>query len=257
MSTENSTSRQGNRQKRSLLEVGLMPVVVALVGILGTYFITKHQTDSSQRIRQAEIESAVEIANAQIKSSLELAQAEQDLKALEIFSKQISSDNPRERETAMRILHIVNADLAQQLGKIIIEDPSETARVKALAQAVVKRASLQPADLFVSEFDLMPKVPVQGKPVTVRIGVYNQGRNRAGPFTVQWFPGEKFPKPAHEWQLEGMAARGGRILTYTYSGYRSWYARIRTKVVIDPANQVKEEDKSNNVFLTTISVKKK
>jgi hypothetical protein len=44
MSTENSTSRQGNRQKRSLLELGLMPVVVALVGILGTYFITKHQT---------------------------------------------------------------------------------------------------------------------------------------------------------------------------------------------------------------------
>jgi hypothetical protein len=98
---------------------------------------------------------------------------------------------------------------------------------------------------------------MQGEPVTVRIGVYNQGRTRAGPFTVQWFPGENYPKPAHEWRLEGVAARGGRILNYTYSGYPSWYARIRTKVVIDSRNEVEETDKTNNVFIKTISVQKK
>jgi hypothetical protein len=113
---------------------------------------------------------------------------------------------------------------------------------------------LQSVDLFVSEFGLTPKVPIQSKPVTVNIGVCNQGQNRAGPFTVQWFPGENFPKSAREWRLEGMEPNEVRILTYTYSGYKSWNFRIRTKVVIDPNNTVKEIDETNNVATLTESL---
>ncbi|MBP7067218.1 MAG: hypothetical protein KBB04_02945, partial [Methanothrix sp.] len=40
-------------------------------------------------------------------------------------------------------------------------------------------------DLFVSEFSLNPETPVQGSPVTVRLGVYNQGTGSSGPFSVQ------------------------------------------------------------------------
>ncbi|MGA1841849.1 MAG: CARDB domain-containing protein [bacterium] len=112
-------------------------------------------------------------------------------------------------------------------------------------------------DLFVSEFTLEPKVPVQGRPVVVRIGVYNKGNKHSGPFKVQWWAGENFPGPENEWKIRDMPARGGRILKYVYSGYRSWYAQINTKVIIDPENKVKEHDKNNNILKTRISVRKR
>jgi hypothetical protein len=113
------------------------------------------------------------------------------------------------------------------------------------------------ADLYVSEFSLDPEVPTQGEPVKVRIGVYNKGQKRAGAFDVQWFPGENFVVGIAEWRFDGMAARGGRIINYTYEGYTSWYGRLVTKVVVDSEGEVKEADENNNTFRNTISVKKK
>ncbi|MGA1863468.1 MAG: CARDB domain-containing protein [bacterium] len=112
-------------------------------------------------------------------------------------------------------------------------------------------------DLFVSEFTLEPKLPIQGKPVVVRIGIYNKGNKNSGPFKVQWWAGDNFPGPENEWIIRDMSARGGRILRYTYNGYHSWYAQINTKVIIDPENKVKEYDKNNNIFKTRISVRKR
>lgn len=112
-------------------------------------------------------------------------------------------------------------------------------------------------DLFVSEFKLDPKVPIQGRPVVVRVGVYNKGNKHSGPFKVQWWAGENFPGPENEWRIKDLPPRGGRILKYAYKGYRSWYAQINTKIIIDPENIVKERDKNNNIFKTTISVRKK
>lgn len=113
------------------------------------------------------------------------------------------------------------------------------------------------ADLYISEFSLDPEVPTQGEPVKVRIGVYNKGQKRAGAFDVQWFPGENFVVGIAEWRYEEMAARGGRIINYIYEGYPSWYPKIETKVVVDSEGEVKESDEDNNIFRTTISVKKK
>lgn len=112
-------------------------------------------------------------------------------------------------------------------------------------------------DLFVSEFTLEPRVPIQDRPVVVRVGIYNKGNKHSGPFKVQWWAGENFPRPEHEWRIRGIPARGGRMLKYTYKGYRSWYAQINTKVIIDPENKLKEHDKKNNIFKTNISIRKK
>jgi len=109
-------------------------------------------------------------------------------------------------------------------------------------------------DLFVSEFSMTPETPTQGSPVTVRIGVYNKGTSASGPFKVQWWPGENYQAPAYSWNVDGLVARGGRILTYTYSGYPSWYSNIKTKTVVDPAGAVAESDENNNVYKKTISV---
>jgi len=109
-------------------------------------------------------------------------------------------------------------------------------------------------DLFVSEFSLNPSPPVQGRPVSVRIGVYNKGKAASGPFTVQWWPGENFPAAACTWRIDGLAARGGRILNGTYEGYQSWYAKVVTKSVVDSSGKVPESNEANNVYRQTIRV---
>ncbi len=111
-------------------------------------------------------------------------------------------------------------------------------------------------DLFVSEFSLDPSTPIQGSPVSVRIGVYNQGTANSGAFTVQWWAGENFTAPACTWRVDSLVARGGRILTCSYDGYNSWYARLTTKIVVDSAGEVTESDKNNNVYKMIIRVSK-
>lgn len=111
-------------------------------------------------------------------------------------------------------------------------------------------------DLFVSEFSLDPSIPIQDNPVSVRIGVYNQGTAKSNAFTVQWWAGENFTTPACTWRVDSLVARGGRILTCTYDGYVSWYSILITKVVVDSAGEVSESNKSNNIYKKTISVSK-
>ena len=101
-------------------------------------------------------------------------------------------------------------------------------------------------DLYVSEFSLTPSTPVQGSPVTVRIGVYNRGDSRSGAFIVEWWPGENYTRPALRWRVDGVNARGGRILTARYAGYPSWYARLTTKAVVDAWKEVSESNEANN-----------
>ena len=94
-----------------------------------------------------------------------------------------------------------------------------------LIAASASTAQAQP-DLFVSELSLDPLPPIERRPVDVRVGVYNQGHTPAGPFTVEWWAGENFPGPACVWQLHGLTAHGGSILTCRYAGYPSWYSRL-------------------------------
>ena len=112
------------------------------------------------------------------------------------------------------------------------------------------------ADLFVSEFSLNPSTPTQGSPVSVRIGVYNQGTEKSGPFTVEWWPGENYQAPACTWRVDSLVASGGKILTCAYPGYPSWYGNLVTKSVVDSSSEVAESNENNNVFKQTISVSK-
>ena len=68
--------------------------------------------------------------------------------------------------------------------------------------------------------------------------------------------GENFPSPACTWDVDGLVARGGKILTCTYAGYPSWYGSITTKAVVDPGNVVAESDEGNNTETMTISVRR-
>lgn len=111
-------------------------------------------------------------------------------------------------------------------------------------------------DLYISEFTLTPEVPVKGQPVQVRVGVYNRGSARAGRYRVAWWPGENYPSPACNWTVDGTNARGGRILTCTYAGYPSPYARINTRAAADVDNAVAESDEGNNDRRMRIEVRR-
>ncbi len=110
-------------------------------------------------------------------------------------------------------------------------------------------------DLAVSEFSLDPATPVKDESVDVRIGVYNYGSARAeGTFRVEWYPGKNYPSPACSWNVNGMNASGGRILTCTYSGYPSTYSGIETMVKIDTTSVITESNEGNNTYLESVNV---
>jgi subtilase family serine protease len=149
------------------------------------------------------------------------------------------------------------------ITKVVVDSAEEVAESneennedKKTISVSRKSTPLMP-DLFVSEFSLDPSTPIQGSPVAVRVGVYNQGNEKSGAFTVQWWAGENYKEPACTWQVDSLAARGGRILTCTYGGYPSWYGSLITKVVVDSAEKVAESNEENNEDKKKISVNRK
>lgn len=101
-------------------------------------------------------------------------------------------------------------------------------------------------DLYVHEYSVRPSPPSRRAVLDVRINVYNQGNGEAGPFTVQWWPGDNYPEPGCTWRVEGLVPRGGRILQCSGYVYPSPYARINTGVYVDSNREVEEVNKRNN-----------
>ncbi len=109
-------------------------------------------------------------------------------------------------------------------------------------------------NITISEFSLNPATPTKGQPVQVRIGIYNNGAAAAGPYRVEWYPGENYPEPGCSWDVSGNNASGGKILNCTYAGYPSRYGQIRTKVVADPGGQVNELNEGDNTQFMQVRV---
>jgi subtilase family serine protease len=137
-------------------------------------------------------------------------------------------------------------------GEVAEEDEGNNERTMNIR--VLNTEAERKPDLYISEFSLKPSTPAQGERVGVRVGVYNRGTAPAGAFKVEWWAGKNFTGPAHTWDVDGLPARGGRILTFTYDGYRSWYANLVTKAVADSGGDVTESEEGNNAREMTIRV---
>ena len=83
--------------KKSSFEIILMPLVVAIIGIVGTILVT----------------------NSQIKSSNTLAEAQQKIKIIEIFSDKITENNESERALAIKVLAAVDPELGQKIASAV------------------------------------------------------------------------------------------------------------------------------------------
>ena len=123
--------------------------------------------------------------------------------------------------------------------------------------SVSQAAAAGAPDLDVTGLTPDPATPTQNQPVRVSVKVYNKGTARSGSYKVLWWAGENFPAPACEWKVEdGSAAGGGRTLTCDYTGYKSPYAKLITKVVVDSDGAVAESDEGNNTLKREISVRR-
>ena len=104
--------------KKNWIEIILMPIVVAGVGILGTYFIT-HQQER----------------NAQAK-----ADSDRQVKILEIFAEKVTSPDEGQRLLALKLLRAVDDDLAAKLASAVAETEPEHSPVKEVATEVAIEA---------------------------------------------------------------------------------------------------------------------
>jgi hypothetical protein len=106
-------------------EIFLTPLVLAVVGGLGTFFITTYQ-----------IKSAEKIASAQLSSSVSQSQSEQQVKLLEIFVSKFTSGNPKERLASLKLLRLANPEFAEKMASTIAGDESEEPNIRQQAQQV-------------------------------------------------------------------------------------------------------------------------
>lgn len=114
----------------------------------------------------------------------------------------------------------------------------------------------KPANLVISDWQFQPDPPVQKERTQISFVVQNKGETPAENFQVEWWAGVNFPAAEKIWTLSLGAGKQQR-LTYTYHGYDSWYGRLETRIVVDPERAIRDADRSDNVLVRTISVRKK
>jgi hypothetical protein len=110
---------------KRLIEIAVMPIVITALGIFGTCAVTSQQNTN-----------AVLMAQTQLQSEETRSRSEQQIKILEIFSNRISSPNVDERQLAIRILSVLDGDLASKLATAVSANEKEDPSVRTLAREV-------------------------------------------------------------------------------------------------------------------------
>ncbi len=132
------------------------------------------------------------------------------------------------------------------------KDRSNNIVVKNIS--VTRRPPVDKADIVVSDLQFSPYPPVEGKATKVSFTVANTGTAATGMFSIQWWAGIYYPSPEKTWSGIGLAPGEKKTFSYIYPGYPSPYGTLQTKVVVDPAGQISDRDRSNNTLVKTISV---
>jgi len=116
--------------KKNLIEIFFMPIVVAAVGILGTYLITQQQESNA----------------------LAMADSDRQVKILEIFAEKITSDDSKQRLLAIKLLRVLDDELAEKLALAVAEAEPD--------KSVLKEAATKVADVAKARIELRPRIYV-------------------------------------------------------------------------------------------------
>jgi hypothetical protein len=115
-------------ENKNWIEIFLMPLVIAGVGILGTYLITQQQE-----------------LNAIAK-----ADSDRQIKILEIFAEKITNDDIKQRLLAIKLLRALDDDLAEKLASAVAEAEPDKSKIKKVATKV--------ADVAKARIELRPRI---------------------------------------------------------------------------------------------------
>lgn len=131
---------------KSWIEIVLLPIVLAGVGIAGTILVTRQQEKSAERISRAQVESAAQQAKAELESAEKQAEADRQIKILEIFAEKITSREEKERLLAVRLLGALDAELAKSLADAVGRDEPPESAVRRVASEVSSEAESRAAN---------------------------------------------------------------------------------------------------------------
>jgi hypothetical protein len=104
--------------KKNWVEIFLMPLVIAGVGILGTYLITQQQETNA----------------------IAKADSDRQVKILEIFAEKITDKDEKQRLLAIKLLRAVDDELAEKLASAVAETEPEKSDVKIAATKIADEA---------------------------------------------------------------------------------------------------------------------
>ncbi len=122
--------------KKSKVEMVLMPLVVAIVGIAGTLLITAQQEKNARTL-----------GDSQLECTRELAEADRQIKILEIFSEKVTSTDAKERMLALRLLRSLDGELAQKLATAVLEGEATNSEVHKVADEIVVESKIRARQL--------------------------------------------------------------------------------------------------------------
>jgi hypothetical protein len=108
-----------------LLEILFAPVVIALVGTLGTYFINDRLEDAATK----------------------RAEADRQIKILEMFADKVNSNDETQQRLALNLLTVLDPKLAKDIADAVsVSSPNQSA-VKKVALQVAEDASARARDI--------------------------------------------------------------------------------------------------------------
>ncbi|MCB0564814.1 MAG: hypothetical protein KDD01_10605 [Phaeodactylibacter sp.] len=110
-------------------------------------------------------------------------------------------------------------------------------------------------DLSITSFILTPATPKVGEKVEIKVTIKNSGGRAPGLFLVSWWADASQSQPTKGRSVSGLDAGATTTISLEYDGYREANNRLRTKVQIDPRNQITESNDRNNEKAIYIQVK--
>lgn len=127
--------------KKSILEIFVLPVVLAVGGTISTISINR-----------AQLNSAKEIADANRYSENNRSESEQQLKLLEMFSDQFKDKDPAKRKAAVQILTTLKPELGTKLANAIADSDPDSGVQKAARTVVEKVSSVKNSFLPIGSY---------------------------------------------------------------------------------------------------------
>lgn len=136
-------------EKKSLLEMVVMPITVSIISIVGGIYLTQQQNSSATLERQAQFDN-----------TRALAESERQIKILELFAAKITSPSIREQRLALQLLEVMDPELSKRLANALARSEEDHSPIKRQVAEAATRASERVVLAPVYRVDDDPRHPI-------------------------------------------------------------------------------------------------